>query len=147
MTLLGTAQSSLDPFPFGNSSSRPSQPLEGSEIVSEPGKWTQNNSFMVPFCVVVCSSFSSWMELMVLCTSLERILWSLAHSGVFSVSSQFLHHDSLSWPVLVPTWVGSGGCWSDLEEEMFEGYKDCGHLGPWKGRGDWCTLLLGIVKF
>jgi len=94
MALLEDAQSSLHPFHFGNSSSRPSHPPEGSMIISEPGKWTLNNSSRIPSFDVVYSPFSSWIELTALGLSFERILWSLAHSGAFSISSQCLLHDS-----------------------------------------------------
>jgi hypothetical protein len=60
MTLLENAQSSLDPFHFGNSRSRPSHPPEGSVIISEPGKWTLNNSSRNLLFDVVYSPFASW---------------------------------------------------------------------------------------
>jgi len=92
---LEDAQSSLEPFHFRNSSSRPSHPPEGSVIIFEPGKWTLNNSSRIPLSDVVYSPFASWIELTAFGPSFERILWSLAHSGTFSISSQFLLHDSL----------------------------------------------------
>ena len=101
MTLLEDTQSSPDPFHFGNSSSRLSHPPEGSMIISEPRKWTLNNSSRIPFSDVVFSPFSCWIELTAPGPSFERIRWSLAYSGAFSISS---HVSSLilSWPVWVP---------------------------------------------
>jgi hypothetical protein len=55
MTLLETAQCSLETFYFQNSSSRLSQPPEGSVIIFQPGKCTQSNYSSLVLC---CSVFS-----------------------------------------------------------------------------------------
>jgi len=44
---------------------------------------------------MIYSPFSSWIELTAPRPFFERILWILAHSGAFSISSQCLLHDSL----------------------------------------------------
>jgi hypothetical protein len=97
MTVLETAQSSLDPFHFGNSSSRPSQPPEGSKIVSDPGKWTRRcEEVHIPLNFVIgfiSGRMQEWLQ-----ATLRYVILKICHMRNLSSYYGAMGQHLIEWP-------------------------------------------------